>query len=195
MGQFGNQPDFATNDIKEVAPDNNINQSTFLDSSIIYIGDNATVGTTGCMVVIPAGTVGPSVVTALSSPGYAGSRGTGYGDGESGASAYILGDDGTIADGLEVDFTSVNGQVVSITMTNQVGTGYQNGDLITIDAGDGNAVFRIVATPGLPTADQSIAFYGLQAGGFLPVTVDYVLATNAVGTGNTTDVSKLIAAR
>ena len=29
MGQFGNQPDFATNDIKEVAPDNNINQSTF----------------------------------------------------------------------------------------------------------------------------------------------------------------------
>ena len=43
MGQFGNQPDFATNDIKEVAPDNNINQSTFLDSSIIYIGDNTTV--------------------------------------------------------------------------------------------------------------------------------------------------------
>jgi hypothetical protein len=194
MGQFGNQPDFATNDIKEVAPDNNINQSKFLDSSIIYIGDNATVGTTGCMVVIPAGTVGPSVVTALSSPGYAGSRGTGYGDGESGASAYILGDDGTIADGLEVDFTSVNGQVVSVTVA-AVGTGYSNGDLVFLDEGDENAVFRVVAAPGLPTADQSIAFYGLQAGGFLPVTVDYVLATNAVGTGNTTDVSKLIAAR
>ena len=70
MGQFGNQPDFATNDIKEVAPDNNINQSTFLDSSIVYIGDNTTSGTTGCMVVIPAGTVGPSVISGFSSPGY-----------------------------------------------------------------------------------------------------------------------------
>ena len=194
MGQFGNQPDFATNDIKEVAPDNNINQSTFLDSSIIYIGDNATVGNTGCMVVIPAGTVGPSVVTALSSPGYAGSRGTGYGDGTNSAGVYILGDDGTIADGLEVDFTSVNGQVISVTVT-QAGTGYANGDLVFLDDGDENAVFRVVAAPGPPTATQSIAFYGLQAGGFLPVTVDYVLATNAVGTGNTTDVSKLIAAR
>ena len=83
---------------------------------------------------------------------------------------------------------------------NTAGTGYLNGDLITItpqgaDPGCDCATFRIQATPGSPTAAQSIAFYGLQAGGFLPVTVDYVLATNAVGTGNTTDVSKLIAAR
>jgi hypothetical protein len=107
MGQFGNQPDFATNDIKEIATvTNNINQTTFLNGSIIYIGDNTTLGSDGCMVVIPAGVRAP------------------------------------------------------------------NG--------------------GLPTAAQSVAFYGLQAGGFLPVTVDYVLASNA---SNTTTVQKLIAAK
>ena len=191
MGQFGNQPDFATNDIKEVAPNNTISSETSLNASIIYIGDNTTVGTTGCMVVIPAGTVGPSVISGFSSPGYAGSGGTGYTNGTS-QNADMTGGSGT---GLEIEYTSVNESVVSIDLIVDQGTGYLNGDLVTVDDGDGNAVFRVVAAPGLPTADQSIAFYGLQAGGFLPVTVDYVLATNAVGAGNTTDVSKLIAAR
>ena len=189
MGQFGNQPDFATNDIKEVVPNNTISSETSLDASIIYIGDNTTDGTTGCMVVIPAGTVGPSVISGFSSPGYAGSGGTNYDD--------LTEDENTTGGsgtGLTVTATAVNGVVRSVVFSSQ-NTPYQNGDLITIDAGDDNAVFRIVAAPGLPTAAQSIAFYGLQAGGFLPVTVDYVLATNAVGTGNTTDVSKLIAAR
>ena len=53
-------------------------------------------------------------------------------------------------------------------------------------------MFRISAKPGLPTSAQSIAFYGLQAGGFLSVTVDYVLASNATAT---TLVQKLIAAK
>ena len=194
MGQFGNQPDFATNDIKEVAPDNNINQSTFLDSSIVYIGDNTTNGTTGCMVVIPAGTVGPSVISGFSSPGFTGPGGTGYED-----ARFNIDTAGGSGTGLTVNFTAVDG-VVQTVAVNTAGTGYLNGDLITItpqgaDPGCDCATFRIQATPGSPTAAQSIAFYGLQAGGFLPVTVDYVLATNAVGTGNTTDVSKLIAAR
>ena len=190
MGQFGNQPDFATNDIKEVAPDNNINQSTFLDSSIVYIGDNTTDGTTGCMVVIPAGTVGPSVISGFSSPGYAGSDGTGY----TAANNVVTTTTGA-GTALTVNTTVAGGAVTSIVIGNNAGTGYLNGDLITVTGGGANAVFRVVAAPGLPTAAQSIAFYGLQAGGFLPVTVDYVLATNAVGTGNTTDVSKLITAR
>ena len=188
MGQFGNQPDFATNDIKVIVPSDTIDRTTFLDASVVYIGDNTTLGNE--LKVIPAGTVGPSVVTALSSPGYAGSGGTNYDD--NGNECFVS-SDGSYG-GLCADFTAVNGVVNSITIT-AFGAGYLNGDLVTLDAGDGNAVFRVVAAPGLPTADQSIAFYGLQAGGFLPVTVDYVLATNAVGTGNTTDVSKLIAAR
>ena len=53
-------------------------------------------------------------------------------------------------------------------------------------------LYSVVAAPGLPTAAQSVAFHGLQAGGFLPVTVDYILASNA---GDTTTVEKLIAAK
>ena len=90
MGQFGNQPDFATNDIKAISPSPDINTTTFLDASVIYIGDNATLGNE--LKVIPAGTVGP--------------------------------------------------------------TG-----------------------SGLPTAAQAVTFKGLGTGGFLPVTVDYVLTT------------------
>ena len=193
MGQFGNQPDFATNDIKEVAPNNNISSETNLNASIIYIGDNTTVGTTGCMVVIPAGTVGPNVITGFTSPGFTGHGGTDYED-----ARFNIDTTGGSGTGLTVNFTAVGG-VVQTVAVNTAGTGYLNGDLITIDPQGADpgvgATFRIQAATGLPTAAQSIAFYGLQAGGFLPVTVDYVLATNAVGTGNTTDVSKLIAAR
>ena len=172
MGQFGNQPDFATNDIKAISPSADINTTTFLDASVIYIGDNATLGNE--LKVIPAGTVGPSVVTALSSPGYAGSGGTGYGD-VVGELTNVIGGSGT---GLEIEFTSVNGQVVSVTrVIDQGNGGYLNGDLVTVDDGDANAVFRIVAAPGLPTATQAVTFKGLGTGGFLPVTVDYVLTT------------------
>jgi hypothetical protein len=79
---------------------------------------------------------------------------------------------------LEIEFTSVNGQVVSVTrVIDQGNGGYLNGDLVTVDEGDANAVFRIVAAPGLPTATQAVTFKGLGTGGFLPVTVDYVLTT------------------
>ena len=170
MGQFGNQPDFATNDIKTVVPSDTIDTTTFLDASVIYIGDNTTLGNE--LKVIPAGTVGPSVVTALSSPGYAGSGGTGYSD--NGNECFIS-SDGSYG-GLCADYTAVNGVVTSVTITN-LGTGYLNGDLVTLDGGDVNAVFRVVAAPGLPTAAQAVTFKGLGTGGFLPVTVDYVLTT------------------
>ena len=169
MGQFGNQPDFATNDIKTVVPSDTINTTTFLDASVIYIGDNTTLGNE--LKVIPAGTVGPSVISGFSSPGYAGSGGTNYDD--------LTEDENTTGGsgtGLTVTATAVNGVVRSVVFSSQ-NTPYQNGDLITIDAGDGNAVFRIVAAPGLPTAAQAVTFKGLGTGGFLPVTVDYVLTT------------------
>ena len=169
MGQFGNQPDFATNDIKTVVPSDTIDTTTFLDASVIYIGDNTTLGNE--LKVIPAGTVGPSVISGFSSPGYAGSGGTNYDD--------LTEDENTTGGsgtGLTVTATAVNGVVRSVVFSSQ-NTPYQNGDLITIDAGDGNAVFRIVAAPGLPTAAQAVTFKGLGTGGFLPVTVDYVLTT------------------
>ncbi len=172
MGQFGNQPDFITNDIKTVTPvlAANLTAADSLDGSIIYVGTSAP----GNIQVIPVGTVGPSVVTALSSPGYAGSRGTGYGD-ETGNADVIPLKEGSAASGLAVEYTSVNGQVISFTITS-FGTGYLNGDLVFIDEGDGNAVFRVVAAPGLPTAAQAITFTNVVQGEWFSVVVDYVLS-------------------
>ena len=184
MGQFGNQPDFITNDIKTVTPvlAANLTAADSLDGSIIYVGTSAP----GNIQVIPVGTVGPSVVTALSSPGYAGSRGTGYGD-ETGNADVIPLKEGSAASGLAVEYTSVNGQVISFTITS-FGTGYLNGDLVFIDEGDSNAVFRVVAAPGLPTAAQAITFTNVVQGEWFSVVVDYVLS-------DATTVSNLVAGK
>ena len=171
MGQFGNQPDFITNDIQTVTPvlAANLTAADSLNGSVLYVGTSAP----GNLQVIPTGTVGPSVVTALSSPGYAGSGGTGYGDEPGGTVAGLVGGSGT---GLVLLYTSANGKVTSVTLTATLGTGYLNGDLVTIDDGDGNAVFRIVAAPGLPTAAQAITFTNVVQGEWFPVVVDYVLS-------------------
>ncbi len=94
MGQFGNQPDFATNDIKAITPSDTISSATKLNGAVIYIGDNSTVGNE--LKVIPAGVVAPG--------------------------------------------------------------------------------------GGFPTAAEAVTFKGLGTGGFLPVTVDYVLATGTTVT-------------
>jgi hypothetical protein len=169
MGQFGNQPDFITHDIKSILPSNDINSDKFLDGSVIYVGTSAAGGK---LNVIPVGAVGPSVISGFSSPGYTGSGGTGYGDVVD-ENTDLIGGSGT---GLDILYTAVNGQVVSITEIIDPGTGYLNGDLVTVDDGDGNAVFRIVATPGLPTAAQAISFINLPQGEWFPVVVDYVLS-------------------
>ena len=191
MGQFGNQPDFATNSIKEITTANGFisdtpSSASFLDASIIYIGDNLTVGNN--LKVIPAGTVGPSVISGFSSPGYNGSGGTGY---TTATNLDTIDLDSSGDGNLIVDVVAVNGAVTSVTVGTNAGdegAGYLNGDLITINDGNLDAVFRIVAAPGLPTALQAVTFKGLGTGGFLPVTVDYVLATG-------TTVAELIAAR
>ena len=190
MGQFGNQPDFATNDIKQINPSDNINQSTFLNGSVIYIGDNSAGGD---MVVIPAGAVGQSTVTDLVSPGYSGSNGTGYTPNPAGTATTTTTGSGT---GLTLKTKVLSGAITEISIGTSAGTDYLNADLITVTGGDGNAVFRIVAAPGPPTGKEGVFFKGLQAGGFLPVTVDYVLATKGLPpTQQVTTVDSLIAAR
>ena len=188
MGQFGNQPDFATNSIKEITTANGFisdtpSSASFLGGSIIYIGDNLTPGNN--LKVIPAGTEGPSTVTDFVSPGYAGSGGTGYTANAAGTAATTTNGVGV---GLTLKTIVVSGVITRIVVGDNAGTGYLNGDLITVTGGDANAVFRIVATTGLPTAAQAVTFKGLGTGGFLPVTVDYVLATG-------TTVAELIAAK
>jgi hypothetical protein len=170
MGQFGNQPDFITKIVKSSYTGSNlINNDTFLDGSIVYVG---IAGTTGRVKFIPAGAVGASVVTALSSTGVAGSGGSGY---VQGTEYDLLGGSGT---GLAAEFNVVNGTVVGvIDITSGTDGGYLNGDLVTVDGGDGKATFRVVASPGKPTfADQGHIIVGVQAGTILPITVDYIAA-------------------
>ena len=75
---------------------------------------------------------------------------------------------------------------------NTAGTGYLNGDIITIDPQGADpgvgATFRIEATVGLPTAAQAITFTNVVQGEWFPVVVDYVLS-------DATTVTNLIAGK
>ena len=184
MGQFGNQPDFATNDVKSITVANGFindtpSSASFLGSSVIYIGDNT--GTD--LKVIPAGSVGPSVISGFSSPGYTGSNGTKYVN--AAAVATTTSGSGT---GLTVDITRTNVVTGSIdytsglTLNTGAAQGYLNGDLVTITGGVEKAVFRIVAAPGLPTFAESVSFINVPQGEWFPVVVDYVLANNTTVT-------------
>jgi len=179
MGQFGNQPDFITNDIQTVTPvlAANLTAADSLNGSIIYVGTSAP----GNLQVIPVGAVGPSKVRGFSSPGYTGSGGTGY------VNAVAVATTGGSGAGLTVDTTTLNG-VVETIVGNSAGTGYLNGDLITITGGGANAVFRVEATSTLPTAAQAITFTNVVQGEWLPVVVDYVLS-------DATTVTNLIAGK
>ena len=104
MGQFGNQPDFATNEVKVCTPSDTINTTTFLDSAVIYIGDNTTAGKD--LKVIPAGAVGvQGVVSTIT----LGSGGSGYtaGVGQATTSASGLGT------GLTLTTTVVGGAITA----------------------------------------------------------------------------------
>ena len=179
MGQFGNQPDFITNDIKTVTPvlAANLTAANSLNGSIIYVGTSAP----GNIQVIPVGSVGPSAISAFSSPGYIGSKGTGY------ATAAAVATTGGSGTGLTVDITASGGSVQTVAV-NVAGAGYLNGDLITIAGGNANAVFRVEATPGLPTVAQAITFTNVVQGEWFSVVVDYVLS-------DATTVSNLVAGK
>lgn len=183
MGQFGNQPDFATFDVKSITVANGFindtpSSASFLDSSVIYIGDN----TGKDLKVIPAGTVGvqgviQSATVVDGGSGYASAIDVPVINPESGL--------GTLA---ELDITAVGGAITVAGAFGEPGSGYRQGDIVTVSGGDGNAKIRVNVLNSLPTAAQAVTFKGLGTGGFLPVTVDYVLATG-------TTVAELIAAR
>ena len=177
MGQYGNQPDFITTDIKSIDALNGFVSNTpsaasYLDGSLIYIGG------AGNLCAIPAGVVGASTVTELVSPGYVGSNGTGYGN-DTGRGTTVVTGNGN--GNLTVDITQVNG-VINTIAVNVTGAGYENGDLVRIDGGDDNAIFRVVAAPGPPTLLDAITFANPPQGAWFPVPVDYVMVINTSAT-------------
>jgi len=175
MGQFGNQPDFATNDIKVIVPSDTIDRTTFLDASVVYIGDNTTLGNE--LKVIPAGVAGPFAISKFNSTNNGGQD---YSPGANIGFATTTTGSGT---GLTVDVVVANTALANILTiaVNTAGTGYENGDFIeVVEGGQGGvnqARYRVQVSAGLPTEDQAVTFKGLGTGGFLPVTVDYVLTT------------------
>ncbi len=182
MGQYANQPDFITNDIQSVTPvaAASLTVADSLNGSVLYIG---TSGPGSNLQVIPAGVVGPSTISELVSPGYAGSGGSGY---VQGTEYDLLGGSGT---GLAAEFNVVNGAIESvIDITSGLEGGYLNGDLVTVDGGDGKATLRVVASPGLPGAAQAQVFVNVPQGEWFPVVVDYVLS-------DSTTVSDIIAGK
>ena len=174
MGQFGNQPDFATNSVKAVTPSDTIGLATFLDASVIYIGDNTTLGNE--LKVIPAGVAGPFAISKFNSINNGGQ------DYSPGANTFATTTTGS-GTGLTVDVVVANTALANILTiaVNTAGTGYENGDFIeVVEGGQGGvnqARYRVQVSAGLPTATQAVTFKGLGTGGFLPVTVDYVLTT------------------
>lgn len=166
MGQYANQPDFGTFASELTSITDTISSATNLNSSALFIGSG------GDVTVILAGVVGASTISGFSSPGYTGSGGTGYV-----AATNVVTTTNGAGVNLTVNTTVVNGVVTSVAIGNNAGTGYLNGDLITVTGGSGTAVFRVEAAPGTPTAGEAVTFKNLSNGCFLPVIVDYVLAT------------------
>tara|TARA_R100000734_G_C3266752_1_gene63811 strand:- start:149 stop:709 length:561 start_codon:yes stop_codon:yes gene_type:complete len=180
MGQFAGQPDFATY-AKAITPSDTLDASTFLNGAAIYVGG------VGDINVVMAGTAPKETVIGFSSLGYTGSTGSNYT-----AGAGIATDTNSAAGAaLTVDITVEDGAVASIVV-NAAGSGYKNGDLISVaqPGSDGNALFRVVTefvnitNPGDldPASLQPVAFTGLAKGSFVPVIVDYVLATKTTAT-------------
>jgi hypothetical protein len=173
MGQFGNQPDFITNDIQIVTPvlAANLAATDSLDGSIIYVGTSAAAN----LQVIPAGVVGPFTVSKFNAINNGGEQ---YSPGVNTFATTTTGN-GT---GLTVDVVVANAapQNILTIAVNTAGTGYENGDFIEVEEGGQGGVnqakYRIEVSAGLPTAAQAITFTNVIQGEWFPVVVDYVLS-------------------
>ena len=161
MGQFAQQPDFITK-ATEITKSDTIDNSKKLNGAAIYVG------TTGDLNVIMVGVTKPGHVTSTTDL----SGGAGYT--ASDTNVATTGGSGT---GLTVNTTVVAGAVTVITINN-VGEGYKANETITISGGTTSATFLINGVSNFPIASQAVEFVGIPAGTYLPVSVDYVLATD-----------------
>ena len=180
MGQFPTLDSFMSRG-QTWAPTPNIDSRSawFFENQSGTLGTNLTgssvyVGVTGTVRVIISGTVGAqNTVTNLTLV----SGGTGYTTANGVATTVTSIVPASNGAGLTVDTTAAGGIITSVVI-NAAGTNYGLGDIITITGGGVDATFRVDGVTSLnPTAAQAVIFKGLGAGGFLPVTVDYVLTT------------------
>ena len=141
-----------------------------LKSSVLYMG------ATGNVNVIVAGTSLASV-SAIGNPT---NGGTLYTNGITASTTCS----NNMAQDLTVTITT-NGApgVIQSLVIAADGSGYNPGDIITVDeagggAGGATAVITAVSD-GVPVAAQAITFENVQAGSFLPIAVDFITALGA----------------
>ena len=186
MGQFGNQPDFGTraetlNLVGAAATgrgSDTISQANNLESACIYVGGPAGTADVTCILAGVTGIQG--VITSTSFV----NGGTNYLTANGLAAVPASG----LGTGLTVNIVAVAGVITSVVIAT-AGSGYRQGDVITITQAAGiggtpglNGQERINVVDALPTAADAVTFTGYPAGSFLPVIVNYVLATGTTAT-------------
>lgn len=172
MGQYAGQPDFGT--IAAVlTPSDTISNATNLNSACIYVGGPAPIANITCILSGVTGVQGTVTANTIinGGSGYATAAGVAV------TPASGLGTGCTVnitADGLRA------GLITAVTIAT-LGSNYRDGDVLTIAGGNGQAQIRISVTDLLPDAGDAVTFAGYPSGSFLPVIVDYVLATGTTG--------------
>tara|TARA_R110002050_G_scaffold54855_3_gene124064 strand:- start:301 stop:861 length:561 start_codon:yes stop_codon:yes gene_type:complete len=144
------------------------NQSGTLGTNLT--GSSIYSGTGGNIVGILSGTVGiqGEIQTATVVDG-----GSGY---ATAADVPVINPESGLGTGAELDVTAVGGVITVAGVFGEPGSGYRQGDIVTVSGGDGNATIRINVLSSNPNATDAVTFNAVPAGTILPVAFDYILS-------------------
>ena len=144
------------------------NQSGTLGTNLT--GSSIYSGTGGNIVGILSGVVGAQgeIQSATVVDG-----GSGY---ASAIDVPVINPESGLGTGAELDVTAVGGVITVAGSFGEPGSGYRQGDIVTISGGDGNATIRINVLSSNPTATDAVTFNAVPAGTILPVAFDYILS-------------------
>ena len=144
------------------------NQSGTLGTNLT--GSSIYSGTGGNIVGILSGTVGAQgeIQTATVVDG-----GSGY---ATATDVPVINPESGLGTGAELDITAVGGAITVAGAFGEPGSGYRQGDIVTVSGGDGNATIRINVSSSNPNATDAVTFNAVPAGTILPVAFDYILS-------------------
>ena len=144
------------------------NQSGTLGTNLT--GSSIYSGTGGNIVGILSGTVGAQgeIQSATVVDG-----GSGY---ATAIDVPVINPESGLGTGAELDVTAVGGVITVAGAFGEPGSGYRQGDIVTVSGGDGNATIRINVLSSNPNATDAVTFNAVPAGTILPVAFDYILS-------------------
>lgn len=144
------------------------NQSGTLGTNLT--GSSIYSGTGGNIVGILSGVVGAQgeVQSATIVNG-----GTGY---TTAINVPVINPESGLGTGAELNITAVGGVITVAGTFGEPGSGYRQGDIVTVSGGNGDAKIRINVSSSNPNAADAVTFNAVPAGTILPVAFDYVLS-------------------